>query len=123
MDDTDSRASVDCNADHARDVVEMALGKALRAIEWVNPDDHVLFKEFAGELEKVVVSLGCRHAVDLLHLLQVTPITVLLHIVVLDEHFLTDVVLVEFVRQDVGSFSGDLIFDFVFFSNNRCARV
>ena len=123
MDYSDSRAAVNCNTDHTCYVVQVAFSEAFCAIEWVNPDDHVLFEELAGELEKVVVSLGCRHAVDLLHLLQVAPIPVLLHIVVLDEHFLTDVVLVEFIRHDVGSFRGDLVQVLVLFTNNRCARV
>ena len=123
MDDTDSRASVDCNADHARDVVEMALGKALRAIEWVNPDDHVFLEELVGELVVVVVSLGRRHAIYLLHLLQVLPVAVPLHIVVLNQHLLADVVLVELLGHDVGSFCCYFAHIVIFLANDRGPRV
>ena len=104
------------NTNHAGNVIQVSLSEALCAIEWVNPDDHVLFKELAGELEKVIVGLGSCHPIHLLHLLQIAPVAMLVHIVVLDEHFLTDVVLSQFIGHDVGSLCRHLIFDFILFS-------
>ena len=96
----------------------MAFCKAFCAIKRVNPDDHVLFKKLAGKLEKVVVSLGCRHAVDLLHLLEVGPVAKPLHVVVVYQHLLADVHLVELVRHYIGLLCADLVHVVIFFSYN-----
>ena len=71
MNDADSWSTIDSNSDHACDVIQMALGEALGAIERVNPDDHLLLEELVGELIVVVVRFRGRHPVYLLHLLQV----------------------------------------------------
>ena len=114
-----SGSSVDCHTDHARDMIQMAFREAFRAIKWVNPYDHLFLKKLVRELIIVVVGLWCRHAVNLLHLLQILPVAVPLHIVVLNEHLLANMVLVELVGHDVGSFSGYLIYVLIFFTNDR----
>ena len=118
MNDADSGTAVDRHTDHARDVIQVTFCEALRTIEGVDPDDHLLLKELVGELIVVVVGFWCCHTVDLLHLLQVLPVAVSLHVVVLYQHLLTNMVLVEFIRHDIGPLSLNLVDIFVFFANN-----
>ena len=118
MNDADSGTAVDRHTDHARDVIQVTFCEALCTIEGVDPDDHLLLKELVGELIVVVVGFWCCHTVDLLHLLQVLPVAVSLHVVVLYQHLLTNMVLVEFIRHDIGPLSLNLVDIFVFFANN-----
>lgn len=53
VDYASSRPSVDSEPDHTGDVVQMTLNKSLSAIEWVDPDNHILLVYFIRELEKV----------------------------------------------------------------------
>lgn len=119
MNNTDARTSIDRNSNHARNVIQMTLGEAFGSVKWVNPDDHLLFEEFVGELIVVVVSLWRCHAVDLLHFLEIASISMSLHIVVLNKHLLTNMVLIQLIWHDVRSFCSNLVFDFIFFSNDR----
>ena len=118
MNYANSRSTVDCDSDHASDVVQVAFCEPFRPIEWVNPDDHVFLEEFIGELIVVVISFRRRHSIYLLHLLQVLPVAVPLHIVVQDQHFLTNMVLVELVGHDVGSLRCYLIHIVIFLTND-----
>ena len=118
-----SGSSVDCHTDHARDMIQMAFREAFCAIKWVNPNDHLFLKKLVRELIIVVVSFRRRHSVNLLHLLQILPVAVPLHIVVLNEHLLANMVLVELVRHDIGPLSRYLINELIFFTNDRCSRV
>ena len=104
-------------------MVEMAFREAFRAIKRVYPDDHVLLEELVRELVVVVVSLGCGHAVNLLHLLQVTAVAVPLHVVVLNEHLLTDMILVKLVGHNIWTLGHDLVFHLVLLANDRSARI
>ena len=119
MNDTDARTSINCNSNHARNMIQMSLCEAFGSVKWVNPDNHLLFKKLVRKLIVVVISLWRCHAIDLLHFLEIASISMSLHIVVLNEHFLTNVVLVQLIGHDVWSFCSNLIFDFVFFSNDR----
>ena len=103
MDDTNAGPSIYSHADHARDMIQVAFCEPFSTIKRIDPDDHLLLEEFVRELIVVVVSFGRRHAVDLLHFLQVASVTVLVHVVVLHQHLLTDMILVEFVGHDVGA--------------------
>lgn len=123
MDDANAGPAVDGDADHAGDVVQMAFSEAFRAIERVNPNHHVFLEELVGKFIVVVICLGRRHPIYLLHLLQVAAIAVLLHVVVLDKHLLADVVLVELVWHDVRRLCHDQIFHLVFFADNGGAWV
>jgi len=42
-----------------------------------------------------------------------------LHIVVLNEHLLTDMLCVELIGHDIRALSDDLIFDLIFLANDR----
>jgi hypothetical protein len=101
----------------------VAFSEALRAVKGVDPDDHIFLKEFIGEFVVVVVSFRSRHAVYLFHLLQVTAVAVPLHIIVLDKHLLTDVILIQLIRHDVGTFCHNLAFDLVLLTNDFRSRV
>ena len=101
VDYTDAWSAIYRNTNHARHVVQVALCEAFGSIKGINPDDHLIFEELIGELIVVVVGLRRCHAVDLLHLCQVATITMTLHIVVLEQHFLTNVRLVKLVRHNV----------------------
>ena len=123
VNDSDTGSTVYSYAYHARDVVQMAFSKAFCAIKRVDPDDHVFLEEFIRELVIVVVSFRSSHTVDLLHLLQVTAVAVSLHIIVLDEHLLTDMILVELIGHDIGTFSHNLTFNLVLLANDLRSRV
>mmetsp|Transcript_39638 Transcript_39638/g.51945 ORF Transcript_39638/g.51945 Transcript_39638/m.51945 type:complete len:333 (-) Transcript_39638:8-1006(-) len=123
VNNADSGASVDRDTDHTRNVVQVALCEALGAVERVDPDDHLFFEELIGKLVVVVVGFRRGHAVDLLHFLQVAAIAVPLHVVILNEHLLTDVALVELVGHDVRALCRHHVLHFVFFANNRRSRV
>ena len=112
------RSAVYCHANHARYMIQMAFCKAFRSIKWVNPNDHLFLKKLVRELIVVVVGLWSRHAVYLLHLLQVLPVSVPLHIVILYEHLLANVVLVELIGHDVWPLSRYLVHVLILFPNN-----
>ena len=118
MDDTYAGPSIYSHTYHARDMIQVAFGESLRAVKRIDPDDHLLFEKLVRELIVVVVSFGRCHAVDLFHFLKVASVTVLVHVVVLHQHLLTDMVLVEFVRHDVGALARYLIFNLIFFADN-----
>ena len=123
MDYADSWTSVDCNSDHACDVVQVTLSEALSTIERIDPDDHLFLEELIRELVVVVVSFRRRHAINLLHLLQVLPVAVPLHFVVLEQHLLADVSMVELIRHDVGFFSCYLIYIVIFLTYDCRPRI
>ena len=104
-------------------MVQMTFSEALSAIKRVYPDDHIFFEEFVRELIVVVIGLRRGHAVDLLHLSQVAAVAMSLHVVVLNEHLLTDVVAAKLIRQNVGLLSDNLVFNFILFSDDRSSRV
>ena len=118
MDDSDARSSINSDANHACDVIEMALCETFRTVEWVNPDDHFFLEKLAWKLKEVVVCLRGRHAIHLLHLLQVAPIAVPVHVVVLDEHLLTDMVLIQLVGHDVRSLADYQVLHLIFFADD-----
>lgn len=117
MDDSYAGSPIDRHTDHARNMIQVALGESLRAIKRVNPNDHLLLKELVRELIIIVVSFRRCHAVDLFHFLQVTPVAVLMHMVILHEHLLTDMILVELVRHDVRPLRRHLIRNSVLLTN------
>ena len=85
VNDSDSRAPIDGNTDHACYVVEMTFCESFSSIERINPNDHVIFKKFVRELVEVVVGLLRGHSEDLLHLEQVVAVAILLLFVVIQE--------------------------------------
>lgn len=101
MNDSDSGSAIDGNADHACDVVQMAFGEAFCAVERVDPDDHVFFEEFVWELVEVEVGLRGLLTVNVFQISQITPVPMLMHIIVVQKHFLTDVMLIQLVRHDI----------------------
>ena len=123
MDDTDAGPSVYSHTYHACDMIQVAFGETFCAIKRIYPYDHLLFEKLVRELVVVVVSLGRCHAVDLFHFLKVASVTVLMHVVVLHQHLLTDMILVEFVGHDVRALSRNFIFDLIFFTDNNRSRV
>ena len=123
VNDTNAGPSINSHADHARDMIQVAFCEPLSAVKRIYPDDHLLLEELVRELIVVVVSLGRRHAVDLLHFLEVASVTVFVHVVVLHQHLLTDMILVEFVGHDVGALTCYRVFDLVFFADYDRTRV
>ena len=123
MDDTDAGPSIDSHTYHACDMIQVAFGESFCAIKRIYPYDHLLFEKLVRELVVVVVSLGRCHAVDLFHFLKVASVTVLMHVVVLHQHLLTDMILVEFVGHDVRALGRNFIFDLIFFTDNNRSRV
>ena len=123
MNDADPWSSVNRDANHASDVIKMALSETFGAVEGIDPDAEVLFEKLVGELIIVVIGLWGRHAVDLFHLGQVGPVSMLLHIVVIKQHLLTNVIGNELVRLDVGPFLIDLVQHFVFFTDDPGSRI
>ncbi len=103
MNDANARSAVDSNSNHTGDMVQMTFSETFCAIKWINPDNHILFKELIRELVVIVVSLWGGHPINLLHFLKIAPVAVTLHVVVLDQHFLTDVIGVKLVGHDVRS--------------------
>ena len=123
MDNTDAGPPVYCHANHARDVIQVALREALGPIKRVNPDDHLLLEELVRELIVVVVCLRGRHSINLLHFLQIAPVAMPLHVVVGEEHLLTDVVVAQLVWHDVWLFCRHSVFHGILLADDRGSRV
>ena len=123
VDDADPWPAIYGHSYHRGYVVQMAFGEPRGSIQWVYPDDHLLLEKLVRELIIVVVCLWSRHAVYLLHLLEVCPVAEPLHVVVVYQHLLADVHLVELVRHYVGLLSADPVDVVIFFTDDSGSGV
>ena len=78
VNDSDAGPALDADSDHTGDVVEVALGEPLGAVERVDPDHHVVLVELIRKLLLVLQELRCHHIVDLLHFFEVPTVAIFL---------------------------------------------
>ena len=95
-------------------MVEMALDKALSAIQRVNPDHHLIFVELIRKLIEVLVCLGSRLPIDAFQVLKVISIGHLMQFVVFQQHLLSDMLFVYLVRHNVRLFFWITLIIFIF---------
>lgn len=81
---SDSWPATDTDTNESRDMVEMTLSEACSPVQRVNPDTHLILKEFIRKFVVVEVGFGRGHTIDLLQLLQIDTVTVFLLVVVVD---------------------------------------
>ena len=122
MNDTCARSIANGEAYHAGDVIEMSLDETLSAVEWVYPNNHVLFVYLIGKIKEVPSSLTGLGLMNLLHLGKILPVSVLVNIVIHEQHFLGDEFLVNLVGHDVGLAGVDLA-HLILLSNNGCSGI
>jgi len=60
----DSRSAINCNPNHASDVIQMSFGEAFSTIEGIDPNDHVFLIELVRKFVVIVVGFRCRLSVD-----------------------------------------------------------
>jgi hypothetical protein len=78
-------------------MVEMPFSKAFCSIKRINPYNHLLLIKLIWEFVEVPVCIGSLLSVDLFHLSQVLSVSYPMYFVVLQEHLLRDVVLVDLI--------------------------
>ena len=123
VDNSNAGSSINRDSNHTRNVIQMTFSETFRSIKRINPDDHFFLEKLAWELEEVVVCLGSGHPIDLLHLLEVAPIAMSVHVVVLDQHLLTDMVLIQFIGHYVRSLSRNHVLNLVLLADDCGPRV
>ena len=96
----------------------VTLCETFSSIKWINPNLHFIFVKFIRKLVVIEIGLRSSHAEDLLQILQVTSVCIFVQIKVVDQHFLTDLVLFELVRHDVRFLLKDLSVNLIFLSND-----
>lgn len=88
MNNTNTRTSIDSDSNHTGDVVQVTLCKSLSSVKGIDPDGHLFFFKLIGKFVEVIICLGSSHAVNIFHLQEVIPVPVLLHVVIIKQHFL-----------------------------------
>lgn len=104
-------------------MVEMSLSKASCAIQWIDPDYHLILVKLVRKLVIVVISFRCCDTVNLLELLEVVAMRMLLLLVVVKQHLTTDCVFVELVWLDVRTAISHLSRVFILFANDLSSWV
>jgi hypothetical protein len=82
-------------------MMSMSFSKALRSIQGIYPDDHVVLNDFIWEFVVVPVSIRGLLLIDGLLLSEVVPVCVLMNFIIFQQHLLRDVVLVDLVWLDI----------------------
>ena len=101
----------------------MTLSKPFSSVEGINPNLHLVLVKLVWEFVVVEVRLRCSHSIDLFELLQVESVAVLLLVVVVDEHLLTDRVLVQLVGLDIRLLLENLTVQLILLTNNVGSRI
>lgn len=94
MNNTNSRSSTNTDSDKGCDVGHVTFCKTFSTIEGIDPDFHLIFVKFIWEFIIVEISFRRHDPVYLFKLLEMSSVGVLLLVVVVDKHFLTDRVLI-----------------------------
>ena len=104
MNDSDARSAFNADTDHARNVVQVPLGKALCSVERVDPYYHVVFIELIRELHLSLCILRRLHPVNAFHVLKITTVAILLlPLVVSKQQFSAHMVSIKLVWLNVWS--------------------
>lgn len=96
-----SRSHVNCNTNHVCNVMHMSLGETFCSIERINPDDHLILKEFIWKFIEIPVCICWSLSIHLLHFSKVISVSKFVNFVVFQQHLLRNMLFIDLIWLNV----------------------